>query len=292
MAKLTISTTVDPFPLPVKDIHLEGIFGNLSDVIEARVMKLRAKPTSLNAELIRFWEYALENLDPALHARIQRKYLTKDRAIGISGLEGASRELLPDMLKYIDPIIWLEGKLRLCRELGLHVMPPLRILDIGTGPGHFPFVARFFGHSVVGTDLPEEVNDGKENTYLYDDLCRLYGVKRVPLRIQAMKDLPDIGERFDVVTSFLTAFNTHKDPRPEKAKEKGRPWAVEDWKWFVASCFRVWLKNGGRLAMSLAKGKMTEESWSYLDSISSKSDGQRLILEISEVSELECEPCR
>jgi hypothetical protein len=279
----SIRTTIDPWPVPgVNEKHLEGMFGSLADMIDARLQHLRTEAATRHVKRrIRFWEFAREELDPQAHARIQVKYLTQGGTRRFSGLDQSPQGgLLKDIVKYIDPIEWLENKLQLCVKMGLEESPPLSILDLGTGPGHFPFVARFFGHTAIGSDLPAEVNDGREETFIYDDLCAFYGVERIPLAIQAGVALPDLGKRFDLVTSFLTAFNTHKDPRPEKAKEKGEPWMPQDWAWFVGESRRTWLTANGRIVMTLTREKTPEEPWAYLESIARSADRSRRAVEI------------
>ena len=267
---------VDPFPVPrVKDEHVDGMFGCLTDVIQARIEYLERQGGSGNAERVRFWKFALENLDPEVHAKIQKKYLRAGETVRLTGLpreEGGSR--LPDMVKYIDPIVWLESKLRKCREIGLHESKPLSILDIGTGPGHFPFAARFDGHRVVGLDFPQEVNTGKAETFLYDDLCEFYRVPRVGFEIKAGESLVELGERFDLVTSFLASFNVKRDV-------KNRPvWTPADWEDFLDRCFKAWLKPGGRMIMTVDRNKVNKDCWEYLASRAAKADPEMRFVEI------------
>jgi SAM-dependent methyltransferase len=269
--------TVEPFRLQrVKEEHINGVFGDFTAVIDARIEALKKENARANAEQIRFWEFALDNLDPVIHAMIQRKYLVQGGKIRLSGLDG-EEALRPGMVKYIDPVTWLESKVRLCRKIELHRSSPLSILDIGTGPGHFPFVARFYGHDVVGLDVPEEVNEEGE-TFLYDDLCKLYGVSRIAFNIKPGCQLPHIGKGYDLVTSFLTAFN--KLTKPDDPSELIRYWTPYEWGDFIDACCRVWLRPGGRIIMTLDRNKITKDCWDYLAARAAKADPDTRFIEI------------
>ncbi len=279
MRKSAVSTVgenvVERFPLPlVKAELLEGIFGGLHDVIRARIEQLQASRDPMKDEYIAFWRHALEALDPEFHRFIQQKYLRKHGGALVSGLQQKhSEKMRQGWVKYIDPINWLESKLRLCWRVGLHESEPLSILDIGPGPGHFAFSARYYGHDVLGLELPEEVNNGAGETYLYDDLCRLYGVERVGYTIAVGQDLPDLGKRFNLISGWMTAFNVHwcSNGTGTKAFE---PWSPTDWEWFIAACKERWLLTDGRIVMTLTRGKLSDASWDYLATQASQADSQ------------------
>ena len=236
-------------PLPKIRVELlENIYGDFREVIEKKISKPGADG-DVSAEYSRFFEYLLSNIDAAKYQSIQERFLDP------SVVDPNS-----DVVKYLDPVIWFQSKVRLCLTLGLDKTPPQRILDLGTGPGHFPFVARFYGHEVVGTDLPARtggIDDGRG--HLYDALCDLYQVRRIPHRIYAMTPLGDLGGRYDTVTAFLAAFNVD---------DKGRPWTVDQWRYFLNDLQTNVLAEHGTLFMTLADGKLTEDSWAYLKSLS------------------------
>ena len=48
--------------------------------------------------------------------------------------------------KYLDLLYWLRSKLRIALEQEMHRRPSQRVLDLGSGPGHFPFLCRRLGH--------------------------------------------------------------------------------------------------------------------------------------------------
>jgi SAM-dependent methyltransferase len=192
----------------------------------------------------RFFEYLLEEVDAERYAGIQQTYL-KPALAGTMG----------DMLKYLDPILWFDGRFSAAIHLGLDQGKPQRILDIGAGPGHFPFVGRFLGHEVIGTELPLSSANPTNPERLYDDLCALYGVKRVRYVVRPFGDLSGLPGRFDLVTSFMAAFNMD---------DQKKPWGIKPWDFFLASLERHVLAPEGRLFMTLANNKLTPDAWRHL----------------------------
>ncbi|HEX4861278.1 MAG TPA: hypothetical protein VFV07_08580, partial [Rhizomicrobium sp.] len=115
----------------IKPEHLDRMFGDFRATIESRITELRAQDDANGARGAAFFEFLLKEVDAAQFARIQQLFLGD-----------AGRAENSNMLKYIDPVTWFESKLSIARWLKLDRQPPLRILDLGTGPGHFPVVAR------------------------------------------------------------------------------------------------------------------------------------------------------
>jgi hypothetical protein len=227
----------------VRDEHLPGIYGDFREIVEAHIANSNGKEFAA-VESRRFFEYLLENVDAKKYREIQRHYLDP-KIVNPNA----------DIVKYLDPTTWFESKLRLCYILGLDKKPPMRILDLGTGPGHFPFVAHFYGHSVLGTDLPARTRGAG---HIYDALCDLYRVERIGLEIKPNTPLEGIPGRYDMVTAFLAAFNVYG----------GRtPWTIDHWRVFLRNLKLDILNDGGMLFMTLTNGKLTKESWGYLQSI-------------------------
>ena len=138
--------------------------------------------------------------------------------------------------KYLDARKWLERKLDAALTLRLDQGPPMNILDLGTGGGHFPYVARFFGHRVWALDLP--------GLPLYDALCAWIAVEKRGFRIEAQQPLPDLGMRFDLVTAFMIGFNTKRD---------GTLFTVGDWDWFLNDVRNNQLKADGHLLLKMIR---------------------------------------
>src|SRR5262245_31722192 len=57
-------------------------------------------------------------------------------------------------LKFTEYEPWIARAWKDAQHLGLDRRKPIEILDIGTGPGYFPYVCRRLGHRCVGLDLP------------------------------------------------------------------------------------------------------------------------------------------
>jgi hypothetical protein len=231
----------------IKEEHLPGVRGDFNEILRARIKRRRGTNSPASQDMARFFEYLLDQVDTAEYRNIQEKFQEK-----------------PDgKTKYLDPIMWFESKLRIALSLELDTKPPLRILDLGTGPGHFPVVGRFYGHDVTGSDLPSSVRNRDESGDLYDALCSVYRVKRIELAIRPACPLGDVGGPYDMVTAFLAAFNLD---------ERKQPWGISEWQFFLNDLHENVLAEHGVLFMSLARDKLTRESWDYLVSRSQRAD--------------------
>jgi cyclopropane fatty-acyl-phospholipid synthase-like methyltransferase len=72
------------------------------------------------------------------------------------------------------------------------------VLDIGTGPGHFPLICKILGHHPLGLDMETE---------FYADCCKLFGIDRRTAQIRRQEPMPDFGRRFDLVTGIWITFD-------------------------------------------------------------------------------------
>ncbi len=247
---------IEPYSIPrISAGCVDGMFSPLAETIEKRIAFWSAKGGAANEERVRLWEYVRKNVDPATFARIQKKYLV-DKAP--PNADFVQSEHGSYFLKYIDPVTWFESKLSSAIHIGLDRSPPLDLLDIGTGPGHFPFVARFYGHRVSALDVPPEVHAAAEPR-LYDDLCAMYGVTRTPFWITPTGRLPEIG-KFDLVTGFMAAFNRS----PIEGQDGWRPWTSAEWTSFLRECNERWMKPDGRIHLTLTRGNTPADVWEYL----------------------------
>lgn len=244
---MTIRHRVAPKHLPkVKDEHLDGVFGEFDDVIDRRLSVLEASELPFDAEKARFFRHLKELVDSDRFGEMQAFQLDDSRL-----------RLDSDMVKYIDPTVWFESKLVLAQICGIDKRAPIDILDIGTGPGHWPVVAEFYGHRVLGSDIPQRASGMLEKGHLYDVLGDIYKIRRIPLRIDQFTPLPPLERRFDLVTAFLAAFNVDPDKKP---------WGIEAWNFFMKDLRENVLAEGGEVFMTLADGKLTDEVWNYLKS--------------------------
>jgi predicted RNA methylase len=104
--------------------------------------------------------------------------------------------------KHLDEVEKSFAKLGLqALELGLDRAPPMRILDLGTGPGCFARICQELGHDCIGLEMPRPE---------FEALSYWVGAKIVWDKMLPMIELSDFGHRFDLVTAFHIQFNTSK----------------------------------------------------------------------------------
>lgn len=134
--------------------------------------------------------------------------------------------------KYLDLRKWIRTNLLRVTELELDFGRRRRVLDIGSGAGYFLYICKWFGHDAVGLDIDE--------VPMYPEMTRMLGLKRVVWRVQAFVPLPDLGERFDVITAFMICFNGHKS---------AELWGPAEWDFFLDDLSkhltphgRIWLE--------------------------------------------------
>jgi SAM-dependent methyltransferase len=160
----------------------------------------------------------IETIDPESFEHIRQRYAVAN--------PGA------DWPKYLDLDRWIEINIRRIRELELDLSRPKRILDLGCGAGYFLYIAQLLGHRGVGLDM--------DRVAMFRDITRSLGVRRVVQRIDALRPLPDFGQKFDLITAFMICFNNHKMPDL---------WKVPEWDFFLDDLAkhlrprgRVWLE--------------------------------------------------
>lgn len=217
-----------PFSPSARRVLLEAA-ADQAALIGARVRRLALRGDTVRSA---FFERVLDEVDFARYERLQEE-LMRPESLRVHGLS----------LKYLNLDYWLASKLEIALELGLHAGPPLAILDIGVGPGHFPFICRLFGHQVVGTDLPRlPVPPRWTGPHLFDRLVEVLGVDRREHAVRGGEPLPDFGRRFDLVTSLMVKFD---NPRREPA------WEPADWRAFLDDLAGELLAPGGRVYLLL-----------------------------------------
>src|SRR5213082_265 len=163
-------------------------------------------------------ERVIETINPAGFEQIRQRYTVAD--------PGA------DWPKYLDLDRWIGVNIRRIRQLELDLSRPKRILDLGCGAGYFLYIAQLLGHSGIGLDI--------DRLPMFREVTRLLGVRRVVQRIDAFRPLPDLGQKFDLITAFMICFNNHKMPGL---------WKVPEWEFFLDDLTkhltprgRVWLE--------------------------------------------------
>jgi len=123
--------------------------------------------------------------------------------------------------KYLDIRYWMAESLMRYLYYGLDRSQPLRILDIGTGCGYFPYICTKFGHQAMAVDLDE--------VPMYNEIIRFLKVNRLTLCVEKFKPFPDFGMKFDLITAFMIKFNCHYS---------SAQWGVDEWK-FLLDDFRA-----------------------------------------------------
>jgi SAM-dependent methyltransferase len=160
----------------------------------------------------------IETIDPASFEAIRQRYAIEN--------PGA------DWPKYLDLNRWIEINIRRVREVELDLSRSKRILDLGCGAGYFIYIAQLLGHRGVGLDI--------DRLPMFREITHLLGVRRVVQQIQPFRPLPDLGQKFDLITAFMICFNEHKMPGL---------WKVPEWEFFLDDLSkhltprgRVWLE--------------------------------------------------
>ena len=139
--------------------------------------------------------------------------------------------------RFEDVAYWIEINVERAQDLWLDRTPPLRILDLGCGAGYFLYVCKFFGHEGLGLDTDDEP--------LFRGTMELLNVRRTIARVDPQTPLPDLGEKFDLITGHRICF--HRLGRAENGE--WNEWACRDWKFFINDIRTRFLKPNGRLLL-------------------------------------------
>lgn len=140
----------------------------------------------------------------------------------------------PQYKKYFNAAYWLRQNVQRALYLGLNRAQPQNILDIGAGFGYFPYVAKFYGHNVIGIDLPGDTLFNKASDYL--------NIDRRDHRIDSNTPMPSYGVKFDLITAFQICFNGHIE---------GEVWGEDEWAFFLNDLFENHVNAGGRVYLGL-----------------------------------------
>jgi len=195
----------------------------------------------------------IETIDPVAFEQIRQRYAVAD--------PGA------DWPKYLDLDRWIGVNIRRIRQLELDLTRPKQILDLGCGAGYFLYIAQLLGHSGIGLDM--------DRLPMFREITRLLGVRRVVQRIQALRPLPNFGQKFDVITAFMICFNNHKMPGL---------WGIPEWKFFLNDLAK-YLKPRGRVWLELNQEYdetfYTPELKEFFQKRGAKIDEQKVIFNSS-----------
>jgi SAM-dependent methyltransferase len=142
----------------------------------------------------------------------------------------------PPINRFADAAYWIGRSVERAQDLWLDRSAPLRILDLGCGAGYFAYVCRFLGHECVGLDVDEQP--------LFREATQLLQVPRIVFRIARRQSLPDLGNRFDLVTAYLICFHKMFGENSRLAW-----WHPEDWEFFLHDVRTHVLKAGGKIIL-------------------------------------------
>jgi SAM-dependent methyltransferase len=136
--------------------------------------------------------------------------------------------------KYLDLPTWMKENLIPFHMLNLHKSRPLKILDLGTGTGYFPYICSLYGHEVIALDL--------DIVPMYNELCQFFNINRKTHRIMKYENLPNFGVKFDLITAFMIKFNQHN---------QSDQWHVNEWQFFLKDLINNQLMEKGRVFLQL-----------------------------------------
>ncbi len=148
-------------------------------------------------------------------------------------------------LKYLDVQEWIPDSVRRAKRTQIDGEEPLRIIDLGCGAGYYLYVARAFGHSVMGLDLADNP--------MYDDLLQAFEIERIDHCIEPFQALPESIDEYDLITAFMVWFNW-------TGSEDG--WGVDEWVFFLNDCVSR-LTDKGKIWIELNAGRK-QDQFKYL----------------------------
>lgn len=129
--------------------------------------------------------------------------------------------------KFFDLDRWIPTNLDRVHFLGLDYGRAKRILDIGCGAGYFMYICQLLGHDVHGLDI--------DATPGFNDLIETLDLHRIAHRIEPNERLPDLGDRYDVITAHMVIF--HKLPN-------GAFWNAAQWDFLLRDLLGRLKPNG------------------------------------------------
>lgn len=180
------------------------------------------------------WEHAARCLHPVntkrILATVDREKMSKLRE------KYPYKTNSPRINRFEDADYWIAINVERAQDLWLDRTPPLRILDLGCGAGFFLHVCGLFGHDPLGLDTDSEP--------LFRGTTEVLNVRRVIARIEKHVPLPDLPQKFDLITGHRVCFHRirHDNGEPDE-------WSTNDWKFLINDIRTRFLKPRGRLLL-------------------------------------------
>ena len=138
--------------------------------------------------------------------------------INLKKLNEIKNKYLDQELKYFNIDFEIPFKLRFATQyLYLEFPPKKDILDIGTGFGYLPFIAKYFDHNIILTDVSSSRSKWHQ---MAEEVLHCYRLKKdFSFSVESKKKIPSEIGRFDMITSLGTVFH--------------HSWKLDDWYFFL-----------------------------------------------------------
>jgi hypothetical protein len=210
--------------LPALSIHASRILMPLSQMIDGFTA---TSELARNQRSLKFFSFIKDTFPDEGYAVIQREHLSP-KNIDFMHSSG----VISSELKYLDFPFWAQSKFAVGSRLKLERYAGESILDIGTGPGHFAVVARYFGCKYEGLEVILKSWSPHSKRHLFDDLCNFFQIDRATQPVRPMKPL-QLQQRFRMVTCLMGNFCS-----VTAADGKRRSWDWSEWVFFLDNLVR------------------------------------------------------
>lgn len=124
---------------------------------------------------------------------------------------------------------WFKTHLKYNKQLNLHNSKPKNIIDLGTGAGIFPYIAKQFNHAASATDFAVNKHKNMQLSLakgvFFNEFTEFLNINVIPWKIYPNKPSPNISinRKFDLIfASHLTWFLT-----------TGDKWTLDEWNFFL-----------------------------------------------------------
>lgn len=197
---------------------------NTDENLHAVIASLKGSSDPIEVALSVILEKIITYYDLDKYRELEKRYIADDLIL----LRTSN-----DNRKFLNLPYWLHNKLIIALNLLNRNDSPLNILDIGSGPGHFLLICKILGHRVHGIDLPLD---------LFDDLFEFFELPKTHHRIEAFQPLPDLGQKFDLITGHYVNFNI---------LDQHTAWGEKEWDHFLSYLKKYVLKPDGEIEFLL-----------------------------------------